>query len=190
MRLFVSVDLPSELAGAIAEVQEPFGEASGVRLTDPEQAHVTLKFLGEVPETAAGEGPDLDATVDAIAAGVADAEVEPFDVAVRGLGAFPSPEYISVLWVGIDAGAEELAALHQEIEDRTVAIGFDPEDHDFTPHATIGRMDHAGGKELVQTALEERSPEIGRFQVEEVRLTESTLGPDGPVYETVERFDL
>jgi len=190
MRLFVSVDLPEDLADAVAAAQAPFDEASGVRLTDPEQAHVTLKFLGDVPETATDEVPDLDATIDAIAAGVADANVGPFDVAVGGLGAFPSPEYINVIWTGIDDGADELSSLQAAIEDRTVGIGFDPEDHEFTPHVTIGRMDHAGGKELVQSALDDRSPDVGRFRVEEVRLTESTLGDDGPVYETVEAFEL
>ncbi|AGN01619.1 2'-5' RNA ligase [Salinarchaeum sp. Harcht-Bsk1] len=190
MRLFVSVDLPEDLADAVADVQEPFGEASGVRLIDPEQAHVTLKFLGDVPETTAGDDPDLDATVDAIAAGVADADVGSFEVGVRGLGAFPSPEYIRVLWVGIDEGAGELLALQRAIEERTVGLGFDPEEHEFTPHVTIGRMDHAGGKGHVQSVLEERSPDVGTFEVDAVTLTESTLEDDGPVYETVESFPL
>jgi 2'-5' RNA ligase len=190
MRLFVSVDLPDRLAEPVAEVQEAFAEASSVRPTDPEQAHVTLKFLGDVPETGEGDDPDLETTVAAVARGVEDADVEPFKVAVQDVGAFPSPEYISVLWLGVDEGADPLTSLHEAIEAETVAAGFSPEDHDFTPHVTIGRMDHAGGKGHVQELLAERSPSVGRFRVEAVRLTESTLGEEGPVYETVETFEL
>ncbi|GAB3689511.1 RNA 2',3'-cyclic phosphodiesterase [Salinarchaeum chitinilyticum] len=193
MRLFVSVDLPDELSAAVAEVQAAFEDASGVRPTDPGQAHVTLKFLGDVPRSSADgadDGPDLDATIEAVRRGVEAADVEPFEASVEGLGAFPSPEYINVLWLGFGDGTAELATLHEHVEEQTVGIGFDPEDHEFTPHVTIGRMDHAGGKELVQEVLAERSPNVGSFRVEEVRLTESTLGPDGPVYETVESFEL
>jgi 2'-5' RNA ligase len=67
-------------------------------------------------------------------------------------------------------------------------MGFDPEDHEFTPHATVARMDHAGGKELVQERVREDDPDVGEFQVEEVRLKESVLESDGPTYSTVERF--
>jgi len=191
MRLFVSVDLPEDLADAVAEAQDPLRPADGIRTTDPEQAHVTLKFLGDVPATSDDpEEPDLETTTAAVESGVADADVAPFDVAVGGIGAFPSHDYISVVWLGVEAGAEELTALQAAIEDRTVAAGFDPEDHEFTPHVTIARMDHAGGKERVQRVLEEREPSVGSFRATQVRLTKSELGPDGPAYSTVEAFEL
>jgi len=46
MRLFVSVDLPDDLAEPVADLQAEFTEASGLKFTDPEQAHITMKFLG------------------------------------------------------------------------------------------------------------------------------------------------
>lgn len=190
MRLFVSVDFPDDLAAAVAEVQEYVDGASGVRCTDPEQTHVTLKFLGEVPESAPDDRTDLDATVRAIEAGVNDADSGPFEVAVAGLGAFPSPEYISVLWLGFDDGAEALTELHERIEARAVAAGFDPEEHEFTPHATLARMNDARGKEHVQRVLRETDPTIGSFRVEQLRLKESVLTDDGPRYSTVARFAL
>jgi 2'-5' RNA ligase len=75
--------------------------------------------------------------------------------------------------------------LHEAIEDRTVAMGFDPEDHEFTPHVTLARMDHAGGKEQVQEAVRSTDPDVGTLAVDEIRLTESVLGSDGPTYRTV-----
>ena len=183
MRLFVSVDLDG-MADAVTAVQERFADASGLRYSDPAQAHVTLKFLGDV------DRDRLPALEEELAAAVEAADVAPFTATVGGLGVFPSLDYISVVWVGFQDGGTELTALHEAIEERTVAMGFDPEDHDFTPHVTIARMDHAGGKELVQDVVTGEDPTLGDLAVEEVRLTESSLTSDGPVYETRTRFPL
>jgi len=182
-RLFVSVDL-DELADEVAAVQDRFEGASGLNFTDPEQAHVTLKFLGET------DSDRLDGLVDELSAAVADAGVSPFEVEFGGLGVFPSLDYISVVWVGTRSGGEALARLHEAVEERTTAMGFDAEDHDFTPHVTIARMEHAGGKERVQETVREDDPGVGRLAVEEIRLKESVLGPDGATYDTVARFRL
>ncbi len=184
MRLFVSVDLPDRLTDAVRAVQSEFEDASGLSFTDPTQAHITLKFLGEVD-------PDRsDAVADMVAAGIDDAAVDPFEVSVKDLGVFPSLEYISVLWVGIEQGSVPLTRLHNAIEERAVAAGFAPEEHEFTPHVTIARMEHAGGKQLVQQTVRTQTPDLGRFRAETVALTESELTPDGPEYSTVEAFSL
>lgn len=183
MRLFVSVDLDS-LAEEVAAVQELFEGAGGLNVTDPEQAHVTLKFLGDVDETRL---PEL---TDELAAAVEESGVTPFPAEFGGLGVFPHLEYISVVWIGVREGGDRLTRLHEAIEARTTALGLEEEEHDFTPHATIARMEHAGGKDLVQDVVENRDPDVGRLRVEAVRLTESTLTPEGPNYSTVERFPL
>lgn len=183
-RLFVSVDLPDELASDLADVQEAFAGASGLRFTDPEQAHLTLCFLGDV-------SPDRVVTVEsALAEAVDAAALAPFTARVEGLGVFPSPEYISVLWAGVSTGTNELTALHEAIEPRLVDLGFDADDHEFTPHVTLARMDHAGGKELVQEGIRELDPVVGEWTVENVRLTESELTSAGPEYSTVSRLEL
>lgn len=183
MRLFVSIDV-SDLAPDIADIQTQLAEASGVRLTDPDQVHVTLKFLGE---TDSERVPNLK---DELAAAVATSGVSPFDARFGGLGVFPHLDYISVIWLGVQAGGEQLTALHEHIEDRTTAMGFDPEEHEFTPHATLARMNHAGGKEHVQAVVSNTDPVAGEMRIDEVRLTESVLREDGPEYTTVKRFPL
>ena len=183
MRLFVSVDLAG-LEDDIASVQARVADASGVRLTDPANVHVTLKFLGDVDDKR------VSALTDALETAVDDAGFDPFTAEFGGLGAFPSAEYIRVLWVGVREGSDELARLHEAIEERTVGIRFDPADHEFTPHATIARMDHAGGKERVQRALADTDPTVGTRDIEAIELTQSVLGDDGPNYTTVERFEL
>ena len=179
MRLFVSVDLPDTLAEPIAGLQDDLAPAAGIDLTDPTQAHLTLKFLGDVD-------PDrLDDIEAALERAVDAADVDPFEATFEGVGAFPSEEYIRVVWLGVSTGADAFTALARAVEAELTDIGFDPEGHDFTPHVTLGRMHHAGGKERVQAFLRERDPTVGSMVVEEVRLTESQLGPDGPEYRTV-----
>lgn len=177
MRTFVAVDLDG-LADAVARVQEPF-QAPGLTPVDPAQAHVTLKFLGEVD-------PDrLDAVCEALERAVDDAGVEPFTAAFGGYGVFPSLDYVSVVWLGVRDGGEELTRLHEAIETRTTALGFDPEEHTFTPHVTLARMNDARSKGAVREAVTERDPDVGSLRVEEVQLKESVLTDGGPEYETV-----
>lgn len=182
MRAFVSVDLDG-LAEAVDRVQEPF-RRPGLTPVDPEQTHVTVKFLGEVSEER------LDALVEALSGAVDDADVAPFTARFGGYGVFPSIDYVSVVWLGVREGGDELARLHEAVEARTTDLGFDPETHEFTPHVTLARMNDARSKEAVREAVTERDPEVGSLRVEELRLTESTLTSDGPEYETVERFPL
>jgi 2'-5' RNA ligase len=186
MRLFVSIDLPDRLAEGVADAQERFADAEGLRFVDPTQAHLTLFFLGDTDPDRVGE------IESALERAVADAGVDPFELRVGGFGVFPSPEYISVVWAGVrdGGGAAETTRLHERIEDELTAMGFEADDHAFTPHVTLARMDDARGKDLVQRVVGETDPDIGAFRVEEVRLTESTLTEDGPEYETVASIGL
>ncbi|WP_254861700.1 RNA 2',3'-cyclic phosphodiesterase [Halovivax gelatinilyticus] len=202
MRSFVSVDLPASFADRVADVQSAFADASGLSFTDPGQAHVTLTFLGDVD-------PDRRTALESeLATAVENAGVSPFSVTYGGLGVFPDLSYVSVIWLGVLDGGDELTHLHEAVERRTTAMGFEADSHEFTPHVTLARMEHAGGKDLVQELVTDwpasaetaamdpairhtdEGPIVGETTVEEIRLTESTLGPDGPTYETVTRFPL
>jgi 2'-5' RNA ligase len=208
MRLFFAIDLPEALTEAFATLQSEFEAAKGLNFTDPEQAHVTMKFLGEVDAEASGETGDTRladvklagaAAVDAYNRGhhaEPDGETDdgvasaPFEMAVGGLGVFPSPDYISVLWTGVREGADELTRLHDALEAETTDLGFDPEDHAFTPHLTLARMNDSRGKDLIQDRLQEFDPTVGRFEATELKLKRSTLGENGADHETVARFPL
>jgi 2'-5' RNA ligase len=182
-RLFLSVDLDG-LADEVRRVQDPLVDLPGVDTVDPGGVHVTLKFLGDTA------GSRLDEVTDAVTRAVGSADVGPFEATFEGYGVFPSLDYISVVWVGVGAGGAELSRLHEAVERETTAVGFDPEDHDFTPHATVARVRDARSKAEVRDLVRDEDPTLGRLDVEEVRLTESTLTDDGPVYGTVESFPL
>lgn len=183
-RLFASIDLPPDVQKGLAEVQQAFESISGVRLVEPSGTHVTLKFFGDVP-------PDrVDDVRTILENGVASADLSPFEARFGGLGVFPDFEYISVIWIGVRDGASAMTTLHEHIESLAVDAEFDPEEHDFTPHVTIARLDHGGGKEAVQEQVRQRDPAIGSMTVDEIRLKESHLTPAGPEYETIERIRL
>lgn len=174
MRLFVSVDLPDGMADPLASLQEPL-DRPGVRPTDPDQAHVTLAFLGETdPQRVHSIERSLERGVDAAA-------LDPFTTRFEGLGVFPSMEYITVVWVGVTEGTSRLQTLQESV---SAALAVDP-DEAFVPHVTLARVDDARSKAAIQAFIEERSPALGTMTVESVQLTESTLTEDGPVYETV-----
>jgi 2'-5' RNA ligase len=186
MRLFVSIDLPDRLADAVADAQARFADAEGLRFVDPDNAHITLFFLGEVdPDRIEEVESALERAVDA-------AEVAPFEMRVGGFGVFPALDYISVVWAGVrdGAGVAETTRFNERIERELGALGFEGDDHAFTPHVTLARMDDARGKEVVQRVVRETDPDLGAFQVAEIRLKESTLTSEGPVYETVRAVEL
>ena len=184
MRLFVSINLPDDLSQSISEIQEAIEPAGGVRLTNPTQCHVTLKFLGEI------DPAEVSRVVDGLSEAVETADIAPFEATVSGMGVFPELSYIRVIWLGIDEGATQVTTLAAAVERALVDRGFNPADHSFTPHITIARMDHAGGKELVQRVVNETHPTLGTMSVDEITLTESILTADGPQYETVETIPL
>ena len=184
VRAFFAVELPDNLAEPIAGLQSSLADAPGIRPTDPSQSHLTLKFLGDVA------ADDLEDVRAAGERAVDRAGVGPFDCTVAGLGVFPSLEYVSVVWAGIEEGTEALARLHEALEAETTALGFEPAEHEFTPHVTLARMDDGRGKDLVREVVRERDPELGAFEVGSVSLIESTPTEDGPVYEPIATFDL
>jgi 2'-5' RNA ligase len=178
VRLFVAVTLPDRLSDPLAAVQADLPPS--LRRTDPADAHLTLKFLGDA---------DPDPAREAVRRAVRSVGVAPFEATLAGLGVFPSLDYVRVVWLGVGAGRAELTRLADAVETETVAAGFNPRDHDaFTPHVTLARMSDARGKERVRELVEETAPEPGSFRVEAVRLMESTGGD--PRYRTVERVPL
>jgi 2'-5' RNA ligase len=183
MRLFVSVDL-DDLDDDVAAAQARLPDVDSLRFVDPADAHVTLKFLGAV------DRDRRDAVDRTLADAVSDADVAPFDVELGGFGVFPSLSYVSVVWVGVRAGSDELTRLHESCERELTALGFDPADHDFTPHVTLARMSDARGKAAVRRVVTDEDPPAGRTTVSEVRLTESLRDGDGPTYRTVARYSL
>lgn len=172
IRTFIAVDLPDELRAKIKNIQMELGSFK-LRFVDPGIIHVTMKFLGDVSQD----------RIDDIKSALDQIKTPCFDVHVHGIGVFPKPNYIRVVWVGLEGGLQEL---HREIESLLQPLGFPRERKGFKSHATIARvktLPPAKRTKLNATLSKFSDIDIGSFTVKEVKLKKSTLTPKGPIYE-------
>jgi 2'-5' RNA ligase len=156
-----------------AEVERLRPLARDVAWVGPDRFHLTVKFLGGV------ESPRLDAVVAALAD--AASPVVPFDLAVQGLGAFPSLTRARVLWAGIGDGAAAAARLAGRVDEALATLGFEREARGFAGHVTLGRVRQPRANPRLAAALGGRGA-YGRVRVEHVCLMRSELSPRGARY--------
>lgn len=180
MRLFVALHVPSELLDAIeADVVDPLREhLPGARWTRPEGRHLTLAFLGEVPDE---QIADVGAALDSAAA-----PHEAFEARFADVGGFPNLRRPRVLWVGIGAGAEPMAALARSVATGLGPLGFEAEKRPFAGHLTLARFKVP--KPVGE--LPEVSVPSQPFDVAEIVLFRSQLHPKGARYSVLERYPL
>lgn len=176
MRLFIAINIPGEMRDEIWKSAAPLrARGSAVRWVAPEAMHLTLKFLGEVPA-------DRERTVgDALAS--AAAGVTPFDLQLRGFGAFPNTRVAKVIWLGCEVPAT-LRLLQRQVEEELGEVGFPRDTRRFHPHLTLGRLGrNAGSSQLKETAgLLGRLEFVGDVFVRSVELMRSELKPSGANY--------
>ena len=168
IRLFFGLELPGELRLRIGGIARGI---EGARWVDPEDLHITLRFIGEVAEPAMEE----------IAAEAASIRFDPFAVTLAGAGHFERRGRVSAVWIGVEP-SPELAALSQRIEAAAQRAGEKPERRRFRPHVTVARLTGArpGAVQgwLAANTLFRAVP----FTVARFVLFSSTLGRDGSTY--------
>lgn len=145
----------------------------------PDNIHLSLKFLGEVEET---REPELRTAVQQAAGD--RSEPRPLTLQITGFGVFPDYHRPQVLWAGVtpDPGLE---LLQHGVEQAFAPLGFPTEARAFRPHVTLARSAR-NAKPRDFTGLEELLTGIdfdATVTVGEVDLMQSTLNPDGPVYQ-------
>ena len=143
-RAFISVDLP-RLELLVALTEELRGTGASLKLVDPDQVHLTLKFLGDTEEALV---PRIVEAMRASAAGVA-----PFTVRIAGTGAFPNLRRMNVLWVGM-SGAEPLVQIARGLGAGVEPLGYPREGRDFSPHVTIARVKGGRGQDEARRVLD------------------------------------
>ncbi len=180
MRLFVALNLLKKERMRIHRAAQALRERElPVRWTDPDDYHLSLKFLGQVRPTRRGP---IEHVMEKVAA-----ETPTFEVTIRGFGAFPTIRKPQVLWVGAEA-TPELRCLKQDLEWGLAAVGFERETRAFHPHVTLGRASGADGAGAFR-GLDEAVALLDHtstFTVRTLDLMRSKATRAGPLY-TVER---
>lgn len=147
-----------------------------LKLVEPANIHITLVFLGEISKE----------RVEMIQQEMAEVKFKPFEVELKGAGAFPSLNRINVIWIGIQKGEKELSEIFSQLESRLRKTGFQLDNRGFSPHITIARVRSGRNREkLANTISESKSMNFGAIQVESIKLKKSILTPEGPIYSTL-----
>lgn len=185
LRTFIAVEAPGEIVARASKLVAQLQAAGAdVKWVEPENMHFTLKFLGGVRDRDLGEV--------CLALSQATRDLKPFEIDVRGAGAFPDVARPRTLWLGVGAGGDEFNTLFTALEDKLADLGYRQEGRRFQPHLTLGRVRNSspGSRELAGILRELAEFEAGPMYVDEVVLFSSEHGRDGPLYEAISHAEL
>ena len=183
MRLFVAAPVPDEVRERLADCQERLRELPlPLRWTRPEGIHLTFFFLGETPEARVAAIGDAIAPVATSAA--------PFRLEAHGVHPFPAHGRPRVLVFGLRGDLDTAARLKKELDGALQEIGFTPDDRPFRPHLTLARAREGRAGDWKTPLAREAEADGGGFEVRQLVLFESRLGPGGSQYRELQKFDL
>lgn len=172
MRCFISVEIPEGVINKIRLIQNRLPEFDGKK-TEPQNLHLTLKFLGEIDKNKMGK----------IKKELQKIKFNSLNVKIDSLGVFSS-KIIKIIWLNIT----DCNSLHREI-DNSLRNLFQPEQR-FMSHLTIARVKHIKDKaKFIENLNKIKVPEI-KFKINEFQLKESYLKTKGSIYKTLKSYKL
>jgi len=178
VRSFIAFDLDNvQVKRKLSDAQALLIKTGAdLKIVEPENIHVTMRFLGEV------RSDSIDKVFDAMK----KALFVPFEVRIQGVGAFPDARYPRVVWAGITQGANDLRSISSQLEPHLMALGFAPDPKGFSPHLTIARVRGGRNKtELAKFITDQKDFTFGTIRAACLRLKRSVLTPKGPIYSTL-----
>lgn len=178
IRCFVCLELPIVATKYIAELQQQLKKKNLFygKFTEPENLHLTLKFLGEIPEEKIEEAKKK----------LAEIVLGRFEASLGEIGIFIN-KYNSLLWIKLDG--KGVWDLQRKIDGSLLDLGFKKEER-FMSHITIARMKSIPSKkEFLEYVKNIKTKKIS-FQIKEFVLKKSELKEDGPVYSDLGRYNL
>ena len=186
MRLFVGTELSDAVRNTathvVSELKQTLGPRIDAKWIAPEHMHVTVRFVGYVPDE--GVSAMLEALTQPL-------DMASFEIGFGGCGRFPPRGAPRALWIGLSAGLSSLAALHEEFNRRVAPLGYAPETRPFSAHVTLARIkDARGSAKSVDAALVSVRTDTVTQRVETVTVFESQLSPRGAVYKVLRRIPL
>lgn len=175
MRLFVAIQLSDETRTALDRAQTELRKrCTDVRFLPLEQLHVTMKFLGEVPEA--------DVPVVTEVAERAAQATRPFEMSLDGCGCFPARGPVRIVWAGLVEKTGVLCDLAESLEAALEPLGFARERRTFSPHITIGRVRADRSGDRLRRSVDTCRMQTVSQSVSSAVLMSSTLSPEGASY--------
>jgi 2'-5' RNA ligase len=184
-RVFCAIEMPETVRALglrhIARLKEAVPDVKATWSRDA-NLHLTLKFLGEIPQTSV---PDISAAASRAVAGLA-----PFSVRLEQTGTFPKQGQPRVLWIGINDSSGKLSELHARLEDELANAGFAKDDRPFHPHLTVARLRQPRHARTLAAAHRELEFEPADIAVAELLVIRSELSNERSKYTVVSRHPL
>ncbi len=184
IRTFIAFKLPKNIISYISEIQNRFKSyAFKARWVNPENIHLTLKFLGDINYT------DIEKVSEAIINAVNNHT--PVSLAVKGAGVFPGIKRPRVIWVGLTGEIEKLVGIQNDIEKNLEELGFPREKRPFRGHLTLGRIKgKINPKKLLDAMKKFEKFESELFIADKIFLFKSDLKSTGSVYTELKSISL
>ena len=184
LRAFVAIKLTDEIIGQAKALQDALKDR-GLKLkwVKPQNLHLTLKFLGDIPE----------ANVAAIGAALhaAAGDEAPLKLTVQGMGVFPGIKRQRVLWIGLGGEVDRLKEVQARIEDQLEPLGHRKEKRGFKAHLTLARIKGSIAPHRLLRAIEAVADyEPQPFEARRLILYKSDLRPKGAIYTPLEEVTL
>ncbi len=177
MRCFLAIEVPEGLKHRIHRALEPLIQRfPALKWVNPENYHITLKFLGEVPEDFAERSHEI---LHQIAR-----ETHPFSLELHELGAFPHLTQARVLWLRLNGDLKPLEHLAQRLQTALEPLGIPRDDRAFQAHLTVARARRP--VYLRRVPLPDLQGEA--FPVHGFTLFQSQLRREGPRYTPLRRY--
>jgi 2'-5' RNA ligase len=187
MRVFIAIDINDKIRKAIADLQKQLDskldiKRGDVKWVEPDNIHLTLKFLGEIEDEQAAE-------VCEISKQVAEAHKN-FTLNIESVESFGGRS-AKVVWVGAGKGADELIGLQKDLDGRLEEAGYPKDEREFSAHLTLCRVRNPkAGFKLADVCREFADYKLGSISVDAVRVYQSQLTPKGPIYTVLGNYKL
>jgi 2'-5' RNA ligase len=177
MRLFVALDLPWSVREQLAALCG--SGIPGARWVPPENYHLTLRFIGEIPGHVARDVDDA----------LLGLRAKGFALTLTGMGTFAKGGVSVALWAGVER-TPSLEHLRNKIETALQRCGLEPERRRFQPHVSLARLDNPAEAKVAAFVQAHNLFRSAPIPVEHFTLFSSVLGKDRAVYTPEAEYEL
>ena len=187
MRVFIAIDIDEKIRAALGDLQQQLQskvdiKKGDVKWVNPENIHLTLKFLGEIKDEKVVEVCDIVKEV----AG----RHKSFELNIQTVGHFGGRS-ARVLWVGAGEGKDNLLGLQKDLEQQLALAGWPEEKREFSSHLTLCRVRNPrAGVKLTAISDDYRDFKLGIISADSVSVYQSQLTPKGPIYTLLGNYKL
>jgi RNA 2',3'-cyclic 3'-phosphodiesterase len=186
LRCFIALEIPKEIQDSLVKVINlaQLIPTNGFRPVRTGMIHITLKFLGDTPQSII---PEIKQILSQIAV------TQPtFQLQIRGIGAFPSWDHPRIIWAGLTY-PPELQALTTQVNNQIEPVGYPIDNRPFSPHLTLARVSEGADitrvKQSIAVLRQNSNMIFGNITIAKITLFESTLQRGGSIYTPLSTHD-